>query len=353
MIEELIGSGARTYFRPLGLIAGEPARIAVENGLAVPLAGGPLAFTAVESLIRTGRHVGRGFVRITALSGERNAPLLHALSAPRALKLPPVMGIVNVTPDSFSDGGAFLDSAAAIAHGAGLLAAGAGILDVGGESTRPGSQPTSPHEEMRRVLPVIEGLAPLAREKGALVSIDTRNAVTMRAALAAGARMLNDVTALTSPGCLAAAAESDVPVVLMHMQGAPQTMQAEPHYDDAALDIFDWLEERIAACEAAGIARERIIVDPGIGFGKTVRHNLEILARIALFHGLGVPILVGASRKGFIGRLSEGASVTARLGGSLAAALQAHAEGVQVVRVHDVAQTIQAVKIAAAIRDAN
>ena len=353
MIEELIGSGARVYFRPVGLMFGEPARMAVGTGLALPLAGGPSAFTAVETLIRRGGQIGRGVMRVTMLNGKQSDALLERITTPRPLALPPVMGIVNVTPDSFSDGGAYLDSAVAIAHGAALLEAGAGILDVGGESTRPGSQPTPPDEEMRRVLPVVEALAPLAREKGALVSIDSRNADTMRAALAVGAGMLNDITALTDPACLAVAAESDVPVVLMHMKGTPQSMQAEPRYDDAALDIFDWLEARMEACEWAGISRDRLVADPGIGFGKTVRHNLEILARISLFHGLGVPLLIGASRKGFIGRLSGGAPVDERLGGSVAAALGALRQGVQTVRVHDVAATVQALAVAGAVRDAN
>jgi dihydropteroate synthase len=353
VIDQLIGSGVRVYFRPVGLLSGETARMAVENSLAVPLGGGPLAFTAVETLIRAGGgQIGRGFVRVTSLDGEASGALLDRLALPRRLELPSVMGVVNVTPDSFSDAGAFLDSGAAVSHGTALLEAGAGILDIGGESTRPGAQPVPPDEEMRRVLPVIEALAPLARDKGAFLSIDTRNPATMRAALAAGAGMLNDVTALTDPDCLEVAADSDAPVVLMHMQGTPQTMQAEPRYEDAPLDIFDWLEARIQACEAAGIMRDRLIADPGIGFGKTVRHNLEILARISLFHGLGVPVLVGASRKGFIGRLSRGAPVDERLGGSIAAVLEAFQKGVQTLRVHDVAATVQALTIAAAVRDA-
>ena len=255
------------------------------------------------------------------------------------------MGVVNVTPDSFSDGGRFADAAGAVAHGRALAAAGADIVDVGGESTRPGAAPVPPEEEIRRIEPVVRGLA----AAGLAVSIDTRRGAVMRAALAAGARIINDVTALAGdPESLAVAARSGAALVLMHMAGDPRTMQDDPRYDDAALDVLDFLESRVAACERAGVARERIAVDPGIGFGKRDAHNLALLARLALFHGTGCAVLLGASRKSFIGRLAGG-DPPERLGGSLAAALWAAGQGVQILRVHDVAETRQALVLQAAI----
>jgi len=258
------------------------------------------------------------------------------------------MGIVNVTPDSFSDGGDFFDAAAAIAHGRALMTAGADILDIGGESTRPGADPLSPEEEAARVVPVIRALA----GEGAVISIDTRHAAVMRAGLEAGARIVNDVTALTGdPDSLSVVAAAGCPVVLMHMQGDPRTMQRNPTYRDAALDVYDYLAARIAACEAAGIPRGRIAADPGIGFGKTVDHNLHILRQISLFHGLGCPLLIGASRKRFIAALSRDEAPKDRLGGSLAVGLHAFSQGVQILRVHDVAQTYQARALWSALQD--
>jgi dihydropteroate synthase len=266
---------------------------------------------------------------------------------------PLVMGIVNVTPDSFSDGGTYLDTGRAIAHAQSLIAAGARIVDVGGESTRPGALPADPVDEIVRVAPVIARLRGQANAAGILISVDSRNADTMRSAVRAGARMVNDVSALThDPAALAVVAETEALVVLMHMQGEPRTMQVDPRYDDVALDVYDYLEARIAACLAAGIARGRIAVDPGIGFGKTVQHNLALLGQLSLFHGLGVPLLVGVSRKGFIGRLSKNELAAERLPGSLAGALAAVAQGAQILRVHDVAETVQALKVAVALRDA-
>jgi dihydropteroate synthase len=253
------------------------------------------------------------------------------------------MGIVNVTPDSFSDGGRWLDPGAAVAQGLRLESEGANILDIGGESTRPGAEPIGVEEELRRVIPVI---AALARQARVPVSVDTRNAEVMRRAAEAGARIVNDVAALGyDPNALRVAAEMDLPVVLMHAQGDPRTMQLDPRYDDVVLDVYDWLEARIAVCEAAGIARGRIVVDPGIGFGKTVAHNLALLGSLSIFHGLGCPILLGASRKSFIGRLSGGAPADQRVPGSVAAALLAVAQGVQILRVHDVAATRQALAV--------
>jgi len=255
-----------------------------------------------------------------------------------------------VTPDSFSDGGRHLDANAAIAHGTALLEAGAGIVDVGGESTRPGADAVPAEEELRRVLPVVRALA----KAGGAVSIDTRRAAVMTAAVGEGARVINDVTALSGDDqSLAAAAKSGAGVVLMHMQGEPATMQDNPTYDDAALDVYDYLEARIAACERAGVARERIVVDPGIGFGKTKRHNAEILAQIALYHALGCGVLLGVSRKGFVAGASGGEPPDKRLPGSLAAALGAVGQGVQLLRVHDVAETRQALAVRDAIESAS
>jgi dihydropteroate synthase len=263
------------------------------------------------------------------------------------------MGIVNSTPDSFSDGGAHFDPASAIGHAEAMIQAGAGIVDIGGESTRPGAVAVPVDEEIRRVVPVIAGIRAVTQTAGATISVDTRNARTMQAALDAGATMINDVSALThDPDALAVAARSQARIVLMHMQGDPATMQLAPSYDDVVLDVYDQLEARIAAAQAAGIAPERIVVDPGIGFGKTVEHNLALLSHLTLFHGLGVPLLIGVSRKGFIARLSAGEPTGRRLGGSLAAGLAAIGQGAQIIRVHDVPETIQALRLAAAIREA-
>jgi dihydropteroate synthase len=280
---------------------------------------------------------------------------LRRLMTPRppfaglALDRPLIMGVVNVTPDSFSDGGDFAEPDAAIAHGFAMLQAGADLVDVGGESTRPGAPPVDPAEEIRRIVPVVRALA----GRGAVVSVDTRHAIVMAAAIAAGARVVNDVTALAGdPASLAMAADAGVAVVLMHMQGEPRSMQAAPRYDDAPLDIFDFLVERLAACAGAGILPDRIAVDPGIGFGKTVGHNLELLSSLALFHGLGVALLLGVSRKSFIGKLAGGAPARQRLPGSLAAGLAGLDRGVQILRVHDVAETAQALALWKALNTA-
>ena len=258
------------------------------------------------------------------------------------LDRPRIMGIVNVTPDSFSDGGDAFATADAIARGRALWAAGADILDVGGESTRPGADPVPVAEELRRVVPVVGALA----ADGALVSIDTRRAEVMAAAITAGARMINDVTALSGdPASPRAAADSGLPLVLMHMLGQPRTMQRAPSYACAPLDIYDYLENRLAGCERMGIPRARICVDPGIGFGKTVAHNLQCLRWIGLYRSLGCPVMLGASRKSFIGRLTGETRAKAREPGSLAAALWAVRSGVHLLRVHDVAETVQAVAV--------
>lgn len=253
-----------------------------------------------------------------------------------------LMGIVNVTPDSFSDGGRYLDPQKAIKHGLSLVAEGANILDIGGESTRPGSVAVAPEEEQKRVIPVLEGL----RDCGAVLSIDTRNAATMKAALRAGAGMINDVSALThDPESLSVAADSDCLVCLMHMQGDPKTMQDAPVYEDVVREVYSYLESRIAACEQAGMNRNRLVIDPGVGFGKTLEHNLSLLKNIDKFASLGTPVLLGASRKRFIDALCPSVGMENRLPGSLAACIAAYDKGVRHFRVHDVAETAQALTI--------
>ena len=253
-----------------------------------------------------------------------------------------VMGIVNVTPDSFSDGGAHASTDAAVAHGLALAAQGADILDVGGESTRPGAAPVPLEEELRRVVPVIERLA---RETALPVSVDTRKPEVMRAAVQAGAGMVNDVGALRGDGALETAAALGVPVVLMHMLGEPGSMQDDPRYDDVVAEVHRFLAERIFAAELAGIARKNIVVDPGFGFGKTTGHNVRLLAGLERFAELGVPLLAGLSRKRSIGELTGRAVPGERVAGSVAAHLLAAQRGAAIVRVHDVAATVDALKV--------
>lgn len=255
---------------------------------------------------------------------------------------PVLMGIVNVTPDSFSDGGQFIDPSAAIAHGRRMVAAGAKILDIGGESTRPGAAPVTPEVEQKRIMPVLEGL----KGCGAVLSVDTRNASTMRAALKAGAGLVNDVSALThDPDSIHAVADSDCLVCLMHMRGDPKTMQEAPAYEDVLAEIYDYLAGRIEACEKTGVNRSRILIDPGVGFGKTLEHNLIILKNMNYFNALDVPVLLGASRKQFIKSLCPGAGPLERLPGSLSACIAAYAQGIRHFRVHDVAETAQALAV--------
>lgn len=254
------------------------------------------------------------------------------------------MGIVNVTPDSFSDGGRYLDAALAIEHGERLVAEGADVLDIGGESTRPGAAAVSAEEELRRVLPVLEGLA----GSGAGLSIDTSKAVVAEAAIDAGAAIVNDVTALADPDLGPLCAERGVELVLMHMQGTPRTMQEDPTYDDVVADVKAFLVERIERAVADGVDEGRIWIDPGIGFGKTVEHNLELIRRLGELGGLGRPILLGASRKRFIGTIT-GREVDERLGGSIAAGVLALRNGADGLRVHDVAATRDAVAVAEAV----
>ncbi len=258
------------------------------------------------------------------------------------LNQPRLMGVVNVTPDSFSDGGDFLDAAIAIQHGLKLSDDGADILDVGGESTRPGSAPISIDEELARVIPVIEGLA----GEGKLISIDTRHAEVMRQAISAGAKIVNDVTALTGdPDSMTVCADTGVNVVIMHMQGEPQTMQNNPTYDDAASDIMTYLRERVAMMEAAGIAHHKIAVDPGIGFGKNLDHNLRVLSELGDYADINLPVLLGVSRKSFITKIDRDVPPKDRVGGSISAAIAGYARGVRLFRVHDVAETRQALAV--------
>ncbi|HIE19718.1 MAG TPA: dihydropteroate synthase [Rhodospirillales bacterium] len=263
-----------------------------------------------------------------------------------SLEKPRIFGIINVTPDSFSDGGDALALEDALRRGKAMLDAGADILDVGGESTRPGAAPVGIEDEIARAVTVVRGLSDL----GAKVSIDTRHAPVMEAAIEAGATIINDVTALShDPDSLDLAVASGLPGILMHMQGDPGTMQDNPQYEDAAQDVFDYLKQRVAECEAVGMDRSRIAIDPGIGFGKTLDHNLDILARLNLYRDFKCPVLLGVSRKTFIGKLGGDAAPKERLGGSLAAVLAAAARGVRLFRVHDVAETRQALTIWQAI----
>jgi dihydropteroate synthase len=257
-----------------------------------------------------------------------------------SLERPLVMGIVNVTPDSFSDGGRYIEPAQAVAHARQLVEEGADILDVGGESSRPGAQSVSTDEELHRVLPVVEGLAGL----GVPLSIDTVKPEVMRRAVAAGAAIINDIAALQAPGALEAAAESGAAVCLMHMQGEPRTMQADPHYGDVVAEVHGFLAQRVAAAQAAGIARERIIVDPGFGFGKRLEHNLALLRQLARFGDLGACVLAGLSRKSMLGELT-GRKVSQRDTASVAAALLAAQNGAKILRVHDVASTRDALAV--------
>lgn len=266
--------------------------------------------------------------------------LLHCGKFQLDLAHPKVMGIVNVTPDSFSDGGKFIAHEAAIAHARRLLEEGADMLDIGGESTRPGAVLVGEQEELARVLPVLAGL----RDIAAPISIDTCKPAVMRAALAAGASMVNDVNALQAPDALEAVAESDAAVCLMHKQGDPQSMQLAPQYADVMDEVVNFLRLRVQAAQAAGIARERIVVDPGFGFGKTLGHNLTLLKNMRAYAELGVPVLAGLSRKSMLGAIT-GRDVNERVAASVAAALIAVQRGATIVRVHDVRETVDALKI--------
>jgi dihydropteroate synthase len=348
----------RTLIRPTGFVDspfGHDAKVA-------RLAGGMNWFSAVELLKVEGhQRVSAELVAVEGIESRLDddmAAQWKALTSPRAplqlgertirLDQPQVMGIVNATPDSFSDGGQFADAAAAAEAGAKMAAQGAAIIDIGGESTRPGARVIWEGDEIERVVPVIRPLA----AGGAAVSVDTRKADVMTAALEAGARMINDVSALTFDQRSAeVVTAAGVPIVLMHHQGDPQTMQDDPRYDDVLIEVYLWLEERIAFAEEKGIARDKILVDPGFGFGKKLAHNLELMNGLALFHSLGCPMVIGASRKRTIGALSGEAPPDKRVSGSIAFALKAVEQGVQIIRVHDVFETVQALRVWRGMRD--
>ncbi len=267
--------------------------------------------------------------------------LLHSKGRTLDLSRPQVMGILNVTPDSFSDGSRYQQLDVALRHASQMVQAGATLIDIGGESTRPGAAEVALEQELERVVPVVERLA---AELDVWISVDTYKAEVMTATMAAGAHLINDIRALEAPGALAAAAEAGVPVCLMHMQGAPRTMQLAPHYENLLGEIHDYFQQRIAACVAAGIPRERLILDPGYGFGKTLDQNYELLARMDEFADFGLPLLAGLSRKSMIGQLLD-RPVDERLAGSLSLALYAYTRGAHIIRVHDVKETVDALRV--------
>ena len=354
---------ASHYLRPIALCDSPQS----EEGEAIRLAGGLVYASRFALIARDGDQiVSRARYSVPELKaalgslpdavGQQwdNVQRSHAplQCGARTIRLdqPQIMGILNVTPDSFSDGGQFMDDPqVASAHASAMLEAGAAIVDVGGESTRPGAAAVWEGDELKRVIPAVERLA----SAGAAISVDTRRLAVMEAALAAGAHIINDVSALRhDPRSLEFAAKSGAPVVLMHAPGERQDLHGDAGYGDVVLDVFDWLADRRDAALAAGIARDRILLDPGIGFGKTVADNLALMNALPLFHALGQPLLVGASRKRMIGALSNEAPAHQRLGGSLTFALKALDAGVQVVRVHDVADTVQAQRVWRGLRDA-
>jgi len=348
----------RTYLRPAGFVDAPFGH----DGKVARLAGGLQWFAAVEL-------IGGGAAELVSVAElEARLPSLEpaaqtawqrltAVRAPittgsRTVRLdqPQVVGIVNVTPDSFSDGGQYEKPDQAIAAAHAMAAAGAAIIDIGAESTRPGAKPVWEGDELARLLPVVDQLG----RSGTALSVDTRKAAVMEAALAAGAGLVNDVSALTwDERAAAVVAAAGCPVVLMHHKGTPETMQQAPRYErPVLLEVDDWLDARIEAAVAAGIDRARIIVDPGLGFGKNVQHNLQLLNGLALLHGLGCPIMLGASRKRMIGALSGEAPADQRLAGSIALALKGAEQGVQLLRVHDVPETLQALRVWRGLRDA-
>ena len=349
----------RTFLRPTGFIDSPFGH----DGKVARLAGGLNWFGLVELIrVEKDRRISTLLVPVEGIEAhfdEAMAADWARTIAPRPalqvgqrnirLDQPQVMGIINATPDSFSDGGVYADAVAAAEAGANMAAQGAAIIDVGGESTRPGASAVWEGDEIERVLPVVQQLA----AAGTAVSIDTRKSAVISAALGVGAGMVNDVSALTwDPQSADLVAKAGISVVLMHHEGDPQTMQKDPRYGDVLIEVYLWLEERIEAAEMAGIARDRILIDPGIGFGKSVAHNLELLNSLALFHGLGCPIVLGASRKRMIGALSGEVPADQRLAGSLALALKAVEQGAQIIRVHDVPETVQALKVWRGLRDA-
>jgi len=356
----------RAYLRPTGFVE-SPFGL---DGQLMRLAGGLLWFSSIELTLDgdDGRSVNllpvaeidRALDELSGTTQDQARAAWSNLTAPRAaielgertirLDQPQILGILNVTPDSFSDGGQFDAGGDPAEAGFAMAAAGAAIVDVGGESTRPGAQPVWEGDEIERVLPVVQRLA----GSGTAVSLDTRKAGVMEAALAVAPVMINDVSALTfDTRSIEVVARATCPIVLMHHQGPPETMQQSPHYDrPVLLEVYDWLAERIDAAAAAGIDRSRLLVDPGIGFGKSVQHNLQLINGLSLLHGLGCPIMFGASRKRFIGALSGEAPADQRLGGSVALAVKGADQGAQLLRVHDVPETVQALRVWRGLRDA-
>ncbi len=337
------------YIRPAGLVHGADADAAIEAGQGMRLAGLPLAWTM--AMVTEDRGASWTPHQAHALGSSRDSGVQSWMAKLSGLRAPVadltmdrchIMGIVNTTPDSFSDGGVNADAHTAIANAVVMAEQGAAMLDVGGEFTRPGSDAVDEAEEWRRVEPVISELV----GAGYKVSADTRKAAIMRKAALAGAVMINDVSALGHERqAVEAALETGLPVCLMHAQGDPKTMQNNPAYDNVLLDVYDWLEQRIADVVAAGIPADSVVADPGIGFGKTYSHNLELIAGLALFHGLGVPVMLGASRKGFIGAVTGEKVAANRQTGSAAVALLGVRAGMQFVRVHDVRETAHALSI--------
>ncbi|HQA17343.1 MAG TPA: dihydropteroate synthase [Novosphingobium sp.] len=354
---------ASYYLRPIALVDSPQS----EEGEAIRLAGGLVYASRFALIERSGGKVtARTRYSVpelrAALPGlpeaaqaqfenlQRVHPPLQLGARTVRLETPQVMGILNVTPDSFSDGGQFMDDPeVAHAHAAAMVEAGAAIIDVGGESTRPGAAAVWEGDELKRVIPAIERLSAM----GAAISADTRRPAVMEAALAAGAHLINDVSALRhDPRSLEFAARSGAPVVLMHAPGEGEDLHADGKYDDVVLDVFDWLAARRDAAIAAGIARDRIVLDPGVGFGKSVADNLALINALPLFHALGQPLLLGVSRKRMIGALSNEAAAHRRLGGSIALAVKGMEAGVQLLRVHDVPETVQARDVWRGLRDA-
>ena len=338
------GPDGMDLIEPMGWVHGAAARDALAAGLALPLAGGPAAFSLA-------RQLPGGEVVPVAAVPPRWRDVLDRIAAPRPAwagiaARPAIMGVLNVTADSFSDGGRYLDPARAVAAGLAMVEQGAALVDVGGESTRPGALAVAPEEERARVVPVVRALA----AQGVAVSVDTRNAVTMAAALDAGALAVNDISALAhDPAAAALVAARGCPVVLMHMRGQPGTMAGLDRYGDVAAEVTAELAARVAAAEAAGVRQAAIALDPGIGFAKGHQSNLDMLARLGVLLGLGLPLVVGVSRKSFIGRISGDGEPRRRLPGSLAAGLAACLAGAAVLRVHDVAETMQALRVWQAI----
>jgi dihydropteroate synthase len=347
------------YVRPLGIVWGPIP----EDPEALPFGGGRAWFSWVELAIRDRDHVTRYRLPVAVLrrwsakigrvADARIESFLAAYAEPPApfaglsLDQPRLMGVVNVTPDSFSDGGDYATAESAVERAREQVAAGADVLDIGGESTRPGADAVPAPEESARVVPVIRAMS-----GECLVSVDTRKAPVVSAAIAAGARIVNDVSAATyDEATLAVTAKAGAAIVLMHALGDPKTMQVAPRYTDPALDVFDYLEQRVAAAVSAGIPRHAIMVDPGVGFGKTLDHNLAVLNQLALYKGLGVGVLLGVSRKSFIGRISAVEHPKERLPGSLAVMLHGLDQGADVLRVHDVAESAQAIALWRAVRN--